>query len=240
MLLSPLRTQHSPFRTPNSALSILLSVAISFFSFASHKKSTRVVFFGDSITEFGVQADGYIAQMRDSLDARKMTHQYELIGAGIGGNKIYDLYLRMESDVLERKPKVVVIYVGVNDVWHKLTFGTGTDADKFKKFYAAIIAKLKKEDIKVILCTPACVGEKKGGVNPLDVELDIYSQIIRDLAREKDCLLSDFRKAFVEFNAINNTADDYSNILTTDGVHLNQKGNKLVAEMLLERLQLLQ
>ena len=197
------------------------------------------MFFGDSITEAGVNPGGYIAQMRDSLRARKMANAFDLLGAGVSGNKVYDLYLRLENDVLERKPKIVVIYVGVNDVWHKQTLGTGTDADKFIKFYEAIIAKLKQKKISIILCTPACVGEKKGGVNPLDADLDRYSQIIRDLAREKDCLLSDFRKAFTDYNAANNEDDRDSDVLTTDGVHLNQKGNKLVAEMLLEQLQAL-
>jgi len=218
------------------SLLLFLPVACMFFSFASQKKRTRVVFFGDSITEFGVRADGYIAQMQDSLRAQKMDRQLELIGAGVSGNKIYDLYLRHESDVLERKPNIVVIYVGVNDVWHKQSLGTGTDADKFKKFNQALIGKLQEKKIQIILCTPACVGEKKGGVNSLDGELDSYSQMIRDLAKENRCKLSDFRKAFVDYQTANNADDLDSDVLTTDGVHLNTAGNTLVATMLLEQL----
>ena len=59
----------------------------------------------------------------------------------------------MENDVLSKKPDVVVIYIGVNDVWHKSSSGTGTDADKFVKFYQAIIDKLKAQNAKIILCT---------------------------------------------------------------------------------------
>ena len=33
-------------------------------------------------------------------------------------NKIYDLYLRHEEDVIAKKPNIVIIYVGINDVWH--------------------------------------------------------------------------------------------------------------------------
>ncbi len=214
----------------------LSTVTALFLSFATLKKTTRVVFFGDSITEAGVYPDGYISQMRDSLRAQKKDKQYELIGAGVSGNKVYDLYLRLEDDVLARKPKIVVIYVGVNDVWHKLTHGTGTDADKFVKFYEAIIAKFQKKKIWVILCTPACIGEQKGGMNPLDSDLDIYSQMIRDIAKDNSCGLADFRKAFTDYNMAHNETDSYSSILTTDGVHLNQKGNKMVAEMLLREI----
>src|SRR5690606_3539457 len=99
----------------------------------------KIVFFGDSITQAGVNPGGYITKMNSLVSEAKLADRYELIGAGIGGNKVYDLYLRMEEDVLARNPDIVVIYVGVNDVWHKRTHGTGTDADKFEKFYTAII-----------------------------------------------------------------------------------------------------
>lgn len=216
---------------------VLPFLALVMLSFTSDKKKTRVVFFGDSITEAGVQKGGYIDQMRDSLSTNNMTDKYELIGAGIGGNKVYDLYLRMESDVLVKKPQLVVIYVGVNDVWHKQTYGTGTDADKFRKFYDAMINRLYERGIRVVMCTPACIGEKKNGVNPLDKELDTYSDIIRNLAKEKGCPVADLRKAFTDYNAENNESDRYSSILTTDGVHLNAKGNQLVASLVWKQVQ---
>ena len=81
----------------------------------------RVIFFGDSITEAGVGPAGYITQLRGMLPAGK----FELTGAGIGGNKVYALYLRLERDVLDRHPDVVVVFVGVNDVWHKRTWERG-------------------------------------------------------------------------------------------------------------------
>ncbi len=41
------------------------------------------------------------------------------------------------------------------------TSGTGTDADKFEKFYNAIIKKLQAKNMKVLICTPAAIGEKQ-------------------------------------------------------------------------------
>src|SRR4051812_42420203 len=124
------------------------------------QKKTRIVFFGDSITQAGVDPTGYITKMQEILAKNGTASQYELIGAGIGGNKVYDLYLRMDSDVLAKNPDEVVIWVGVNDVWHKASFGTGTDPDKFERFYTAIIKKLQAKNIKVVLCTPSTIGEK--------------------------------------------------------------------------------
>ncbi|MFN0213560.1 MAG: SGNH/GDSL hydrolase family protein [Saprospiraceae bacterium] len=217
--------------------SIMLALpfmACILFSFQPAKKRTRVVFFGDSITEAGVSPAGYISQLRDSLAVRGQSNDYEFIGAGIGGNKIYDLYLRLEEDVLKRKPQIVVLYVGVNDVWHRHLFGTGTDADKFQKFYSALIQKFQKKGIRVIACTPACIGERHSGENKLDVELDLFSSIIRSVAQEQKVPICDLRKAFMDFIAKNNPDNRESGILTTDGVHLNEKGNKLVTEQLFE------
>src|SRR5574343_1362870 len=93
------------------------------------QKKNHVVFFGDSITQAGVQAGGYITVLGDLLKQKGMSDQFQLTGSGIGGNKVYDLYLRLEDDVLSKNPDVVVIYIGVNDVWHKQSHGTGTDYD---------------------------------------------------------------------------------------------------------------
>src|ERR1700692_474512 len=143
-------------------------IACLLFIFATSmfdQKTTRIIFFGDSITQAGVGPHGYIIKMKEALDQKGLANQYDLTGAGIGGNKVYDLYLRMDDDVLAKNPEVVVIWVGVNDVWHKSTFGTGTDADKFEKFYIAIINKLQAKKIRVILCTPSTIGEKSDFTN---------------------------------------------------------------------------
>jgi len=198
-------------------------------SFVSQKK-TKVIFFGDSITQAGVQAGGYIVRVDSMSKLEGLGDKYEFIGAGIGGNKVYDLYLRMENDVLAKTPDVVIIYIGVNDVWHKSTSGTGTDADKFEKFYQAIIDKLKVKSIKIILSTPAAIGEKIDFSNPQDGDMNEYSNIIRRIASKNNLALVDLRKAFLDHNLKNNPANKDRGILTTDRVHLNAKGNQLVAE----------
>lgn len=208
----------------------LLGVAfIGLAAFTSMQKK-KVIFFGDSITQAGVKPGGYIMRMGDLATGEKLADQFEFIGAGIGGNKVYDLYLRLEDDVLNKNPDVVIIYVGVNDVWHKRTYGTGTDPDKFEKFYSALIAKLKAKNIKVALCTPAAIGERTDFSNELDGDLNNYSNIIRGLATKNNIPLIDLRNAFLEYNKKFNTENKESGILTSDRVHLNEKGNQFVAE----------
>ncbi len=203
---------------------------------ADKSKKKKIVFFGDSLTEHATLNKGYITLMKKMLDQLGIIN-YELICAGISGNKIYDLYLRMEEDVLGKSPHIVVVFIGVNDVWQKKTHNTGTDIDKFENFYRAIITKLKISAVKIVLCTPALIGEKKDGLNEQDEELNNYCNIIRNLAAELDLPLVDIRNAFIAYEEANNTDDKEKGLLTIDGVHLNSKGNQLVAELMWDVLK---
>jgi lysophospholipase L1-like esterase len=213
---------------------VILSVIIGLMAFTLPQQKQRIVFFGDSITQAGAKPGGYIMVLGDLLKQKNV--QDELIGAGIGGNKVYDLYLRMDDDVLAKNPTTVVVWVGVNDVWHKKTSGTGTDADKFEKFYNALIKKLQAKNIKVYICTPAAIGEKTDFTNELDGDLNKYAGIIRNIAQKNSVGLIDLRKAFLDYNLANNPENKDRNILTTDGVHLNEKGNQFVAEQMQKAL----
>jgi lysophospholipase L1-like esterase len=210
-------------------LLIYVIVAMISLSFNNYKKQ-KVIFFGDSITQMGVNTGGYITRIDTLCNKAGLKDSYEFVGAGIGGNKVYDLFLRLDDDVLLKNPDVVAIYVGVNDVWHKSMFGTGTDADKFEKFYQAIINKIKAKNSKVILCTPAVIGEKTDFSNSQDGDLNAFSNIIRNLAQKNNLPLIDLRKLFLSYNLKYNTDNKAKGILTTDGVHLNDKGNQLVAD----------
>lgn len=207
-------------------LSLIPIIGILIISMAMHIKPKRVLFFGDSITQAGVKGNGYINLLRKGLDSTK----FELIGAGVGGNKIYDLYLRLEDDVLNKKPDLVFIYIGINDVWHKLNTRTGTDYKKYLQFYQALINKIQANGSKVILCTPTVIGEKKDGSNEADEDLDLYAKGVKELAVKNNLQLCDLRKAFIDYEVANNIENKEKGVLTTDKVHLNDLGNKLVAD----------
>lgn len=198
------------------------------------QKKKKVIFFGDSITEAGAKQGGFILKIDSMLQKNK--DNYDLVGAGISGNKVYDLYLRLEDDVLNKEPDIVVVYIGVNDVWHKRSFGTGTDADRFERFYTAILKKLADKKIKAILCTPAAIGEKTDVSNEQDGDLNKYCNIVRKIATKNNLPLIDLRKIFIEYNLKHNPENKDRGILTRDGVHLNEIGNQLVAEEMLKAI----
>ena len=211
---------------------ILLAVFVASMLLMSfnYNKKKKIIFFGDSITQAGIHAGGYIKLMDTILQQEGVQDNYELVGAGVSGDKIYDLYLRIENDVLKLNPDVVLIYVGVNDVWHKSSSGTGTDFPKFGKFYEAVVSKLQAAGIKVIVCTPAVIGERTDNSNQQDGDLNLYSNWLRNFTEKNNLPMVDLRAGFMRYNLKNNPQNKESGMLTTDRVHLTPAGNKFVAE----------
>lgn len=77
----------------------------------------RLVFLGDSITQIGDGPGGYVSLFRDVF-AGTAHPGVTVINAGISGNTVPDLQARFATDVLAKNPSVVLIYIGINDVWH--------------------------------------------------------------------------------------------------------------------------
>jgi lysophospholipase L1-like esterase len=219
---------------------ILLAVFVACMIIMSFKydKKKKVVFFGDSITQAGVNPGGYIRLMDTMLQKQGLSSQYDLIGAGVSGNKIYDLYLRIEQDVIQKSPDIVVIYIGVNDVWHKASSGTGTDYDKFGKFYDAVVKKIQAAGAKVILCTPAAIGERTDNSNQQDGDINLYCNWIRSYAKTNQLQLVDLRKEFIDYNLKNNPENKEKGILTADRVHLNPVGQQFVADLIWREIKM--
>ena len=193
------------------------------------KRKRKIIFFGDSITEAGALFGGFIQRIATYLQDEDIAHKYDLVGMGKRGNKVTDLQERLSRDILERGCDMVVMYIGVNDVWHKFTHNTGTDVETFEQVYSAIVERIKSAYIKLILCTPAVIGEKIQQTNIADIELEKVCAIIRKIASDYDLPLVDLRKTFTQYLLEKNIENMESGILTSDGVHLNEKGNQMVA-----------
>ncbi len=217
----------------------------------------RVVFLGDSITQAAVYAkgeavsengtivypeyDGFISLLKENVN-----DDIEFIGKGISGDKVPDLLTRYNEDVIKLNPDIVFIYIGINDVWHKYDWGTGTDIDLYESGLRQIIGDIKNQGARIILCTPTLIGENTGkftlGNQFKDVEtmekmngdLDNFSDVIRKLSSEFNTDLIDLREIFIKYVSENNINNESAGLLTYDGVHLNDPGNKLIADEMIK------
>ncbi len=219
----------------SAVLGLMVGSGLADDSGITLKKGDRIVFLGDSITQGGDSNDkGYVRLIRKTL-TEKADLGIEVIGAGISGNKVPDLQRRLEKDVLSRKPTIVVIYIGINDVWHgENDPARGTLPEAFAAGLKDVIGRCTEAGAKVVICTPTVIGEKKDGGNKLDQRLDQYSDISRNLAKELKLPLCDLRKSFLDHLKEHNAKNAESGILTSDRVHLNDAGNKFVADTMLK------
>ena len=131
----------------------------------------------------------------------------------------------------------MVIYIGINDVWHgQDNPANGTSKEKFESGLEDVIGRIQKAGAKVLLCTPTVIGELTGGKNKNDARLDEYSEIGRKVAKKMKVPVCDLRKAFIAHLKANNKDGEAKGVLTSDGVHLNDEGNKFVADTMLKSL----
>lgn len=192
-----------------------------------------ILFFGDSITQQGSHSDGFISVMQ-RMAANENKQQIRFKNAGVGGNKISDLKNRLQRDVLHQSPDVVVILIGVNDVWHSSTPSGGTEVNHFRMLYKEIIDSLLADRIQVVLATPTTIGELSAEESDMNRELDAFADAVRKLSTHYQLPLCDLRQVFANYQRQLPEPRSYKGYLTEDGVHLNLKGNELVAQHLWE------
>ena len=98
------------------------------------------------------------------------------------------------------------------------------------------------------MCTPTVIGENIGEfklvnnfkyIETTDImnnDLDAFSDVVRNLSSEFNTELLDLRKKFKDYISKNNMENLSKGILTYDGVHLNNEGNKLIADEMIKFL----
>ena len=119
-----------------------------------NKKEKRVVFLGNSITE------GWV-----NIHPEFFTEN-GYIGRGISGQTSYQFLLRFRNDVINLKPKLVIINAGTNDVAEN----TGPfDLEKTFGNIASMAEMAKANKIKVILTSVPALTTTHCGSLPAPV-----------------------------------------------------------------------
>lgn len=203
----------------------------------SLQEKETIVFLGDSITQEGVRPDGYVTLTSQAIAKAHPDMDIKIIGAGISGHKVPDCQKRLDRDVLRKNPTIVLIYIGINDVWWwNGRWGKGTMKEEFESGLHDLIERINAIGARVILCTPTVIGEKTDGTNEFDKMLDEYSDITRKVAEETGSQLLDLREAFMAYLKEHNPDNAAKGILTRDTVHLNKNGNIFLSGLVLNTL----
>ena len=180
------------------------------------KNEGRIVFIGNSITQ------GWKNFMPEMFDNQTF------INRGISGQTSTEMLVRFRTDVINLKPKVVVILAGTNDI-------AGNTLFRGLEIVAGNISSMaelaSQNNIKVILCSvlPAANFPWRQGKNP-DIKIPLLNRLIKDYAKKKGFYYLDYYNLMNDGN--NGLKKDYGN----DGVHPNMNGYKLMQKMVLDAI----
>lgn len=228
-------------KTTRLVLTLLALNLITFHSASAEiavKSGEKIAFMGDSITQAGWgNSAGYVKLVMAGLEANGV--KAEAVPAGISGHKSDQMLARLEKDVLSKKPQWMTLSCGVNDVWHgpggvpldDEMAKSGTYKENvatrgtYKQNISAIVDRASAAGVKPVLLTATVIKENPD--SPENGRLAPYNEFLRQLAREKKLPLADLNAMFQERIKAENKPND--KVLTSDGVHMNVEGNKLMA-----------
>ena len=195
-----------------------------------------LVCLGDSITE---NPSGYCAMLAALIAAAYPERAIRVINAGVSGNKIGDMFARVERDVLAHQPNWVTLSVGINDVWHGMVpeWAPGTPLSQFGAGAGMLVERLVSAGARVLLLPPTVIGEEPHSEG--NRRLAPYRIALREVALNyapDHVLVAPTDRDFDIALAAGKSADPtYS--LTTDGVHLRPAGDAVVALAVLRTLR---
>ena len=204
----------------------VLALSLAAIAHSSHaaiavKSGEKIGFLGDSITQGGWSSPaGYVRLVMAGLKANGIAA--EAVPAGISGHKSNQMLARLENDVLSKKPQWMTLSCGVNDVWHG---AKGVPLDQYKENIRKIVDTAGAAGVKVVITTATVIYEKLD--SPQNAQLAPYNDFLRALAKEKNLPLADLNAMFHERIKAENKPD--KKVVTSDGVHMNTEGNKLMA-----------
>ncbi|MGE9296054.1 MAG: SGNH/GDSL hydrolase family protein [Puniceicoccales bacterium] len=196
-------------------------------------KQQRWLFIGDSITDYQRRSDpqgwgyGYVRMIRQWLSGRGVAP--EVLNRGISGDTMRGMAARWHDDVIDLKPDLVSVKVGVNDVGYHFNPDRAADAvglDEFRRRYEQCLMQVKETlpECRIVVCEPCGIFPPRAP--EISEMLEGYIMVVRELAeRFATCPAVPLHAAFVNAMAAKPDID-----WTVDGVHPSPIGDALIAE----------
>jgi lysophospholipase L1-like esterase len=209
-------------------------------------KNSTILFQGDSNTDCGRNRDaastpndlsglgqGYAMMAAAELLSTRPADGLRVLNRGISGNRIVDLYARIQGDILNLKPDLLSILIGVNDTWHGKNpdWSNGVAIPKYERIYRDLLNEVREAlpNVKFVLCEPFVL---RCGVVRDDwvEEIDQRCAVVAELSKEFGAVLVPFQSMFDA--AVKLAPPEY---WAADGVHASAAGHLLMAKCWLEK-----
>lgn len=187
----------------------------------SGDSTVRIVCFGDSITGVYYHTGSRRAwcdMLGLALQKAYPKAKVEMINAGISGHTTVNALSRIEKDVIARKPDLVVVMFGMNDV-------ARVKLEAFQENLRTIVGRCLNAGSAVVLCTPNSVYENPTRPN---ARLQELSQRVRQVASERKLSVVDCYESWQELRRKGET--EWA-LIMSDDIHPNMNGHKRFAEL---------
>lgn len=202
----------------------------------------KVLFIGDSITDCGRRAqaaplgDGYVSLLHDLVIGGWPERNITWVNKGIGGNKVTDLQLRWEDDVIREQPDWLSIKIGINDLHTHLRGDPGGVSPAiFREVYEEILARAaEKMKAELVVITPFYVSTDRSRQSFRTQVLEIlpeYIATVEEMAEKLSARLVRLQPMFerqLEFRA--------PDVFCPEPVHPYRTGHLLIAQEVLRVL----
>lgn len=191
------------------------------------------IFIGDSVTDCGREieppyGDGYVREI-----ARSGKLAGQIINVGTSGHRLVDLEKRWQRDVLDHKPSLVSIAIGINDTWRRYDDNDPTSTQDFRDRYHQLLTLTRQTcNPQFVLCEPFLLSVRKE-MNTWREDLNPKIDVVHAMAKEFSAVLVPF--------------DSYLNNLATrvpmaeiadDGIHPTFFGHSEMAKLWLSTVGL--
>lgn len=195
--------------------------------------TTTALFTGDSITDMCRRTDpsgflgaGYVRRIAEMSSVGGP--QLNVINTGVSGDRTTDLLVRWDVDVIQRRPDVLTILVGVNDMWRRYDSGIPMSPDEYRANYSTLLESVRAElDLKeLVLMDPFLVPVTDEQSRWHEEDLNAKIAVVRDLAERYDAVHIPLNDIFTG-RAIAEGAET----VIDDGVHPSAGGHELVAQV---------
>ncbi len=147
----------------------------------------------------------------------------EMINAGISGHTTVNALARIQKDVIAKKPDMVVIMFGMNDV-------TRIKIENYEKNLRDITQQCLAAGAAVILCSANSVYENPTRPN---AKLAAYANRVQKIASELKLPYVDFFQDWSDLDKKDHTA---WMLLMSETIHPNLNGHKRFAELITQSL----
>lgn len=172
-----------------------------------------------------------------------------ITNAGVNGNNTADLLLRLEKDVLSRKPQLVVLMIGTNDM---LNLRNKISIKLYEENYQKLINEIKRHAVLILMTIPPVNSEyillrqdaKIYGKSGPQARVDSANLVIRKLAIKNKCHLIDLYRILQSCGGSGidkeSLFQNEANSGITDGVHPTANGYRVIGTAVFQAISILE